>query len=154
MTGTDEATLAAVQQRLAEARDALDDLTPRPAVTTVLARARRRRAGRRLTAAGASVTAASLAVTVAYSSQNQQLPGQTHLPGSRPRTARRCTSTSPRPGRWTRIADGTVTFRMRDTSDPHRLQHALAGRRARAGALGRDLPGPRAATCCCRPAGS
>ena len=30
MTGTDAVTLAAVQQRLAEARDALGELTPRP----------------------------------------------------------------------------------------------------------------------------
>jgi len=130
MTDTDEATLAAVQQRLAEARDALDDLPPRPAVTAVLARARRRRAGRRLAAASASVAAASLAVTVAYSAQNQQPPGQAHLPGQAggPAHARGLAPVHVHlAASWSvdTNADGTVTFRMRDTADPHRLQHAL-----------------------------
>jgi hypothetical protein len=130
MTDTDEATLAAVQQRLAEARDALDDLPPRPAVTAVLARARRRRAGRRLAAASASVTAASLAVTLAYSAQNQQPPGQAHLPAQAggPAHARGLAPVHVHlAASWSvdTNADGTVTFRMRDTADPHRLQHAL-----------------------------
>src|SRR5690349_20090110 len=80
MTDTDEVTLAVVRQRLAEARDALGDLPPRPAVRTVIGRARRRRAGRRLAAATASVAAAGLALTVAYFSQNHQPPGQARLP--------------------------------------------------------------------------
>jgi hypothetical protein len=128
MTDTDEVTFAVVRQRLAEARDALDDLAPRPAVTTVIGRARRRRAGRRLAAAGASLAAASLAITVAYFSQNHQPPGQTRLPvqASGPAHAH-----GPVHGHlaasWSvdTNADGTVTFGMRDTSDPARLQRAL-----------------------------
>ena len=123
MTGTDEVTLAAVRQRLAEGRDALGEMTPRPPVATVLARARRRRAGRRLTAAGASVTAACLAVTVAYSSQNHLLPGQTHLSAHAHQPVHAHLAAS-----WSvdTNPNGKVTFRMRDTSDPDRLQQALA----------------------------
>jgi len=122
MTDTDEVTLAVVRRRLAEARDALDNLPPRPAVTTVLARARRRRAARRLAAAGAAVTAAGLAITVAYSSQDQQPPGPARLPAQASGPVHVHLAAS-----WSvdTNSDGTVTFRMRDTSDPARLQHAL-----------------------------
>lgn len=128
MTDTDEVTLAVVRQRLAAARDALDDLPPRPAVTTVIGRARRRRAGRRLAAASASVAAASLAITVAYSSQDHQPPGQTRLPV---RASGHAHAHGPvhvhLAASWSvdTNADGTVTFRMRDTADPARLQSAL-----------------------------
>src|SRR5262245_8096657 len=127
MTGTDEATQDVIQRRLAEARDALSDLPPRPPVTTVFGRAQRRRAGRGLTAAGAAITAAGLAVTVAYSAQSHQPPGQAQ-PSSQAHAQARGPVHVHLAASWSvdTNPDGTVTFRMRDTTDPARLQQVLA----------------------------
>ena len=129
MTGTDEATQVVIQRRLTEARDALGDVPPRPPVTTVFGRAQRRRAGRGLTAAGAAIAAAGLAVTVAYSAQSHQPPGQ-----AQPSSQAQAQAQARGPvhvhlaASWSvdTNADGTVTFRMRDTTDPARLQQVLA----------------------------
>jgi hypothetical protein len=119
MTGTDDAALAVLRDRLARARDSLGELPPGPPAAAVFRRARRRRAGRRLAAAGASVAAACLAVTVAYSGQGQPPPvPRTHLPVAV--HARLAASWSVDTN-----ANGTVTFRLRDTSDPARLEQVL-----------------------------
>src|SRR6185312_4816529 len=116
MTGTDDAALAVLRDRLARARDSLGELPPGPPAAAVFRRARRRRAGRRLAAAGASVAAACLAVTVAYSGQGQPPPvPRTHLPVAV--HARLAASWSVDTN-----ANGTVTFRLRDTSDPAQLE--------------------------------
>jgi hypothetical protein len=124
MTDTDDGTLAVVRDRLAEARDALGGLPPGPPVTAVLQRARRRRAGRWLAAAGGTATAAGLAVAVAYSAQTPPQPGQAQppAPGHEPAPVHVHLAAA-----WSvdTNADGTVTFRLRDTSDPSRLQKAL-----------------------------
>src|SRR5262252_4701646 len=119
MTDTDDAALAVLRDRLAEARDSFGELPPGPPVTAVFRRARRRRGGRWLAAAGASVTAASLAVTVAYTAQSQSPPvPRSHLPVSVHARLAASWSVDTNP-------NGTVTFRLRDTSDPVRLEQVL-----------------------------
>lgn len=120
----DDATFAAVKDRLTEARDSLG-IPPRPPVTAVFARARRRRIGRRVATAGLAVTGAGLVTAAALHIPGQQAP----VPqASGPPQASAGTGVHVRlAASWSvdTNADGTVRFRLRDTSDPSRLQKAL-----------------------------
>lgn len=107
-------TELAVRHRITEVRDSLGDVHMTIPVGEIIARDKRRRVRRGLAATGAACAAAGVAVAVALAlaagSPARQQPQPAQLAA------------------WTVHAnpDGTVTFTLRNTSHPARLQRALA----------------------------
>lgn len=115
----DDTTLTAVRHSLQVLRGSLDEVRLDIPAEQIMARARRHRLRRGLSLASVAATACVAAVLAVILA----LPGGGRLPGGA--TARAvhvnlaAWSVNTRP-------DGTVSFRLRNTSDPGRLQHALA----------------------------
>ena len=106
----DDTALTALKDRLAEARDELGDIHMAIPASEIFARARKRRSRRVLTAAGAACAAIGLAVALMLPAGSPARPVHVHL-------AAWSVDTNP---------NGTVTFKLRNTSQPARLQHVLA----------------------------
>jgi hypothetical protein len=107
----DDAWLAVVGDRLAEVRQSLDGEHMTIPVSEIFARDRRRRARHWLAGASACCVAIGLAVVLALApAGGSARPGQAQLAAWTVRTN----------------PDGTVTFTLRNTSHPARLQRALA----------------------------
>jgi hypothetical protein len=109
----DDPSLATVAHRLTRARDLLADEHLAIAASEIMAKDKQRRTRHRVAAAGvAGLAGAGLAagLTLAAGSPARPAPVQAELAA------------------WTVKAhpDGTVTFTLRNTSHPKRLQHALA----------------------------
>jgi hypothetical protein len=106
----DDATLTALRIHLHEVRESLSDVHMTVPVNAIFAGARKRRRRQVLTTAGAACAAASLALALVLSPGTQTQQVHVHL-------AAWSVDTNP---------DGTVTFKLRDASQPARLQHVLA----------------------------
>jgi hypothetical protein len=106
---TDDATLTALRNRLAEVRDSISGVRMTRPASEIFASARKRRSRRVLAAAGAACAAIGIALALAVPA-GQARPVHVHL-------AAWSVDTNP---------NGTVTFRLRNTSQPARLQHVLA----------------------------
>lgn len=106
----DDTTLAALRSRVTEVREALGDVRMTTPASEIIARAQRRRTRRGLAVAGAACAAIGLAVTLALPSGAQARPVHIHL-------AAWSVDTNP---------NGTVIFKLRNTSHPALLQHVLA----------------------------
>ena len=102
--------LADVRDSLAEVRDSLAKAYPHIPATEIIARGRRRRARRGLAGAGAACAAIGLTLGLVLPSASQARPVHVHL-------AAWSVDTNP---------NGTVTFNLRQVSQPARLQHVLA----------------------------
>lgn len=108
---TDDATLTVLRNRLAEVRDSVSGVRMTRPASEIFTSARKRRGRRMLAAAGAACAAIGIAVAVVVpSGQARPVPVHVHLAGW---------SVDTSPG-------GTVTFKLRNTSEPARLQHVLA----------------------------
>jgi hypothetical protein len=107
MTG--DATLTALANRLAEVRDSVSGVRMTRPASEIFASASKRRRRRVLAAAGAACAAIGIAVALAVPG-GQARPVHVHL-------AAWSVDTNP---------DGTVTFTLRNTSQPARLQRVLA----------------------------
>ena len=107
---TDDATLTALATRLAEVRDSVSGVRMTRPASEIFASAQKRRRRRVLAAAGAACAAIGIAVALTLPSGSQARPVHVHL-------AAWSVDTNP---------DGTVTFKLRNTSQPARLQHVLA----------------------------
>jgi hypothetical protein len=107
---TDDPMLAGVRDALAEVRDSLAKAHPGIPATEIIARARRRRTRRGLASAGAACAAIGLTLGLVLPSGSQARPVHVHLAA------------------WSvdTNSNGTVTFNLRQVSQPARLQHALA----------------------------
>jgi hypothetical protein len=105
---TDDATLTALRDRLAEVRDSVSGVRMTRPASEIFAGANKRRS-RRVLAAGAACAAIGIAVALAVPA-SQARPVHVHL-------AAWSVDTNP---------DGTVTFKLRNTSQPARLQRVLA----------------------------
>jgi hypothetical protein len=105
----DDTTLTEVRNGLAEVRDSLSGVHMSVPAAEIVARARGRRV-RRLLSAAAACAAAGLAAALVLPPGSQPRPVHVNL-------AAWSVNTHP---------DGTVTFRLRDTTDPGRLQQVLA----------------------------
>jgi hypothetical protein len=106
---TDDATLIALRNRLAEVRDSMSGVRMTRPASEIFASAKKRRSRRVLAAAGAACAAIGIALALA-------------VPGSQARTvhvhlAAWSVDTNP---------SGTVTFKLRNISQASRLQHVLA----------------------------
>lgn len=106
---TDDATLTALRNRLAEVRDSVSGVRMTRPASEIFASASKRRSRRALAAAGAACAAIGIAVALAVPG-GQARPVHVHL-------AAWSVDTHP---------NGTVTFKLRNTSQPARLQHVLA----------------------------
>ncbi len=106
---TDDATLTALANRLAEVRDSVSGVRMTRPASEIFASASKRRSRRVLAAAGAACAAIGIALALAVPG-SQARPVHVHL-------AAWSVDTSP---------DGTVTFKLHNTSQPARLQHVLA----------------------------
>jgi hypothetical protein len=106
---TDDATLTALANRLAEVRDSVSGVRMTRPASEIFASAHKRRRRRVLAAAGAACAAIGIVVALAVPG-GQARPVHVHL-------AAWSVDTHP---------DGTVTFRLRNTSQPALLQHVLA----------------------------
>ena len=107
---SDGHTLAEVRSRLAEVRDALDDVHMTTPASEIIARATRRRRCRGLAAAGAACAGLGLALALALPSGGQARPVHIHLAAWSVDTNR----------------DGTVTVTVRQLTHAGELQRALA----------------------------
>jgi hypothetical protein len=105
----DDATLTAVRDRFREVRGSLVDVHMDTTASEIFASAKKRRSRRVLAAAGAACTAIGIAVALAVPA-GQARPVHVHLAA------------------WSvdTNLNGTVTFKLRNTSQPSRLQHVLA----------------------------
>jgi hypothetical protein len=106
---TDDATLTALRNRLAEVRDSMSGVRMTRPASEIFASAKKRRSRRVLAAAGAAGAAIGIALALAVPA-GQARPVHVHL-------AAWSVDTNP---------NGTVTFKLRNTSQPARLQHVLA----------------------------
>jgi hypothetical protein len=106
----DDPMLADVRDGLAEVRDSLAEAHPHIPASEIIARASRRRARRGLASAGAACAAIGLTLGLVLPSGSQARPVHVHL-------AAWSVDTNP---------NGTVTFSLRQVSQPARLQHVLA----------------------------
>lgn len=108
---SDDATLTAVRNSLAEVRDSMSGVRMTRPASEIFASAKKRRSRRVLAAAGAACAAISLGLVLALAVPGGQArPVHVHL-------AAWSVDTNP---------DGTVTFKLRNSSQPARLQHVLA----------------------------
>jgi hypothetical protein len=105
----DDATLTAVRDRFREVRGSIADVRMDTTASEIFADAKKRRSRRVLAAAGAACAAIGIALALAVPG-GQARPVHVHL-------AAWSVDTSP---------DGTVTFKLRNTSQPARLQRVLA----------------------------
>jgi hypothetical protein len=105
----DDALLAEVRDSLAEVRDSLAEAHPSIPASEIIARASRRRRRRGLASAGAALAAIGLTLALALPSGSQARPVHVHL-------AAWSVDTHP---------NGTVTFNLRQVTQPARLQHVL-----------------------------
>lgn len=106
---SDDATLTALRNRLAEVRDSMSGVRMTRPASEIFARAKKRRSRRVLAAAGAACAAIGITLALAVPA-GQARPVHVHL-------AAWSVDTNP---------NGTVTFKLRNTSQPARLQHVLA----------------------------
>ncbi len=106
---TDDATLTALRNRLAEVRDSMSGVRMTRPASEIFAGASKRRSRRVLAAAGTGCAALGIAVALAVPG-SQARPVHVHL-------AAWSVDTNP---------NGTVTFKLHNTSQPARLQHVLA----------------------------
>ena len=106
---TDDATLTALTNRLAAVRDSVSGVRMTRPASEIFASAKKRRSRRVLAAAGAACAAIGIALVLAVPG-SQARPVHVHL-------AAWSVDTNP---------DGTVTFKLRNTSQPARLQRVLA----------------------------
>ncbi len=106
---TDDAALTALASRLAAVRDSMSGVRMTRPASEIFARANKRRSRRVLAAAGAACAAIGIALALAVPA-SQARPVHVHL-------AAWSVDTNP---------NGTVTFKLRNTSQPARLQHVLA----------------------------
>jgi len=105
----DDATLTAVRDRFREVRGSIADVRMGTTASEIFASAKKRRSRRVLAAAGAACAAIGIALALAVPA-GQARPVHVHL-------AAWSVDTNP---------NGTVTFKLRNTSQPARLQHVLA----------------------------
>jgi len=103
-------TLTVIRDRLAEAQDSLGEMPARVPASEIFARVSKRRHRRGIAGLAAACAAAGLAVALALPSGTQPGPVHAHL-------AAWSVDTNP---------NGTVTFKLRNTSHPAQLQRALA----------------------------
>lgn len=106
----DDAALTALKDRLGAARDELSDVHMAIPASEIFGRARRRRGTRALAAAGAACAVIGLVLALVIPAGSPSRPVHVHL-------AAWSVDTHP---------DGSVTFTLRNTSHPARLQHTLA----------------------------
>lgn len=106
----DDPIVADVRDRLAAVRDSLAEAHPSIPASEIIARASRRRTRRWLAGAAAACAAIGLTLGLVLPSGTQARPVHVHL-------AAWSVDTHP---------NGTVTFNLRQVSQPARLQHALA----------------------------
>ncbi len=106
----DDATLTALKNRLAEVRDSLGDVRMNTPASAIFASARKRRARRGIAAVAAAGAGIGLALALTLPLGSPARPVHVHL-------AAWSVDTNP---------NGTVTFKMKNTSHPTRLEHALA----------------------------
>jgi hypothetical protein len=106
---TDDVTLTALKDRLAEVRDSVTGVRMTRPASEIFASAHKRRSRRVLAAAAAACAAISIALALTLPG-SQARPVHVHL-------AAWSVDTNP---------DGTVTFKLHNTSQPARLQHVLA----------------------------
>ena len=106
----DDHTLTVLRDRLAEAQDLLGEMPPGVPAGEIFARVRKRRYRRGIAAFAAACAATGLTLALVLPSGTQPRPVHVHL-------AAWSVDTHP---------NGTVTFRLRNTSHPAQLQHALA----------------------------
>jgi hypothetical protein len=106
---TDDAMLTVLTNRLAEVRDSVSGVRMTRPASEIFASASKRRSRRVLAVAGAACAAIGIVVALAASA-GQARPVHVHL-------AAWSVDTNP---------NGTVTFKLRNTSQPARLQHVLA----------------------------
>src|SRR5262245_52060629 len=106
----DDATLTALRDHLVTVRDSLGDVHMTTPASAIFAGARKRRSRRVLAVAGASCAAIGLIVGLVLPAGNQARAVHVHL-------AAWSVDTNP---------DGTVTFKLRNISQPARLQQVLA----------------------------
>jgi len=106
---SDDATLTALRDRLAEVRDSISGVRMTRPASEIFASAKKRRSRRVLAAAGAACAAIGIAAALAVPG-SQARPVHVHLAA------------------WSVDANpsGTVTFKLRNISQPARLQHVLA----------------------------
>jgi hypothetical protein len=106
----DDATDTALKSRLDDVRDSLGDVHMTVPASEIFAGASRRRARRGIAAVAAGCAAIAVALAVALPAGNHTNAVHVHL-------AAWSVDTSP---------NGTVTFKLRNTSQPRRLEHVLA----------------------------
>lgn len=106
----DDPILAGVRDRLAAVRDCLAEAHPHIPASEIIARASRRRTRRWLASAGAACAAIGLTLALVLPSGSQARPVHVHLAAWSVDTNK----------------DGTVTFTLRNTAHPARLQRVLA----------------------------
>ncbi len=106
---TDDAALTALASRLAAVRDSMSGVRMTRPASEIFARANKRRSRRVLAAAGAACAAIGIALALAVPA-SQARPVHVHL-------AAWSVDTNP---------NGTVTFKLRNTAQPARLQRVLA----------------------------
>jgi hypothetical protein len=106
---TDDAALTALRNRLAEVRDSMSGVRMTRPASEIFASASKRRSRRVLAAAGAACAAIGITLALAVPA-GQARPVHVHL-------AAWSVDTNP---------NGTVTFKLHNTSQPARLQHVLA----------------------------
>jgi hypothetical protein len=105
----DDSALTALTDHLHEVRDALSEVHMTVPASAIFAAARNRRR-RGVAAAGAACVAVAVALALTLAPRSQTRPVHVHL-------AAWSVDTNP---------NGTVTFRLRNASQPARLQHVLA----------------------------
>ena len=105
-----DATHSALRERLAEVCDSLGDVHMTVPASEIFAGARKRRARRGVAAVAAACAATGLARAVALPAGSHARPVHVHLTAWSVDTS----------------ANGTVTFKLRNTSQPKRLEHVLA----------------------------
>jgi hypothetical protein len=106
----DDHATTVIRDRLVEARDSLAEVPGHPPASEVFARVRKHRNRRRIAALAVACTAIGLALALVLPAGSQTRPVHVHL-------AAWSVDTNP---------NGTVTFKLRNTSHPARLQHVLA----------------------------
>ena len=106
----DDHTLTVIRDRLAEAQHSLGEMPAGVPPGEIFARVRKRRHRRAIAALTAACAAIGLALALVLPSGSQSRPVHAHL-------AAWSVDTNP---------NGTVTFKLRNTSHPAQLQHALA----------------------------
>ena len=106
----DDPMLADVRDGLVKVRDSLAGAHPHIPASEIIARASRRRVRRGLASAGAACAAIGLTLGLVLPSGSQARPVHVHL-------AAWSVDTNP---------NGTVTFDLRQVSQPARLQNVLA----------------------------